>query len=205
MCNGIFTGDEFYSHQNEYEEMLASSPLDGFMAEGLWYDYSSMKWYSEQQWLNAVNFLVYVQYNFLKANQSRFFVPTCELQTSDGIKQLPSDSTAEQMATYAYTSTLLGAATNQNYLGITSDTDFANQVVQPLYNVSVGAPINEYYMIAGTHVYGRDFTNVKVLVNPTSQSFTVNLGKNYEMLSGQIVSSFNVGPHTGVLLKGIRK
>jgi hypothetical protein len=96
---------------------------------------------------------------------------------------------------------LLGAKTNQNYLGLLADSTFNTQVMQPLYDAGIGTPTNDYYIISGTRVYSRDFTKAKVLVNPTDQPYSLTLTKDYTTLDGQIVSSINVEPHTGVILK----
>jgi hypothetical protein len=181
-------------------EILSSSPLDGNMGEGVWYEREA-QWMTEQQWLDAVNFQIWMEDNFLIGHPNRFNVACCQVADPSGVPfPLPSNATQEQMAIYAYTSTLLGVKTNQNYLALFGDSIFMAQVVQPL-RVDVGTPTNDYYLIAGTHVYSRDFTNVKVLVNPTAQSYTINLSGQYQTLGGQIVSSINVGSHTGILLK----
>jgi len=41
----------------------------------------------------------------------------------------------------------------------------------------------------------------KVLVNPTGEPFSVYLDGNYETLAGKTVSSLNMDPHTGLILK----
>lgn len=59
-------------------------------------------------------------------------------------------------------------------------------------------PINDYYLFGS--VYSRDFINGKVLVNPTSTSYTVSLEKNYRTLDGQTVSNITLEDHTGIIL-----
>jgi hypothetical protein len=203
LCNGIYDGQRFFWFQSAYEEIFSSSHLDGFMSEGGWYPVQDLGavWATEEQWLKELDFLVYVQDNFLKEHPNRFYVPMCLLRNTAGTPfPLPQGCTQEQMATYAYASTLLGAKTDQNYLGLLADSTFNTQVMQPLHNADIGSPTNDYYIISGTHIYARDFTKGKVLVNPTNQPYSLMLTKNYRTLGGQIVSSINVEAHTGVIL-----
>lgn len=151
--------------------------------------------------MNTLNLESYLQDNFLAGHANRFVVLVCEVGYQNGNPApLPTGCTREQMATYGYTSTLLGAKSNQNYLHIMAPSTFETQVMKPLEDVSVGTPINDYYMISGTHVYARDFSNVKVLVNPSTSSYIVSLGGNYKKLDGSIVSSITMNPHTGEIL-----
>jgi hypothetical protein len=203
LCNGIYNGDRFYQHQSNYMEYLTSSPLDGIMIEGGWYPYADQgaMWMSEQQWLNAVNLLAFLQNNFLAEHTNRFSVSICQLRNLDGTQiSFPAGCTEKQMATYCYTSTLLGIKNDQNYLGLFESSNWNVQYMQPLNNVFVGNPINDYYIIAGTHVYARDFSNGKVLVNPTTSSYTISLGGNYKNLDGSTVSSITMNAHSGEIL-----
>ena len=68
----------------------------------------------------------------------------------------------------------------------------------PVYDVSLGSPINDYYLLAS--VYSRDFEKGKVLVNPTTSSYTINLGNEYKTLDDQTVSSVTLDAHSGIIL-----
>lgn len=206
-CNGIFGGYRFYDHQNEYQEILSASPLDGFMSEGAWYpNYDNPQWMSEQTWQEAIEFLGYVQDSWLLDDSSRFYVPVCKLAKGNQVHtSLPSGCTIEQMATYAYSSTLLGVetatATQVYFSTFLSTSDLQSIGMKLLYDAPIGTPTNNYYKITGTSVYSRDFSNAKVLVNPTSSSFQIVLPSNtYETLEGSPVSTFTIPAHTGVIL-----
>jgi len=204
VANGIYDGRRFWRAYDEYLELLSNSPIDGVMSEGLWYQYEG-NWMSEEEWLNSLNFLVFVQDNFLEQKPERIFLPVCKLQkeTGDPVGDpypLPPNCSKEQMATYAFASTLLGIKTNQNYLSLLSDVNFAAQVIQPLHDIDVGAPLNDRYLVNGTHVYARDFRNVKVLVNPTSNSYFINLQGIFKTLDGELVSEITIENHTGIIL-----
>lgn len=191
-CNGIMEGYRFWRRYNEYMEFLNNSPMDGFGSEFLW---QNGAWMSEAEWLDSLNFLVFVQDNFLKQNVNKMYGAACILD------QLPTDCTKEQMLAYAFASTLLGIKTNRNYLALyTADVSFTTQVIQPLFDISIGAPINDYYVIPNSHVYARDFSNAKVLVNPTSNPYVINLQGTFRTLVGDLISEITMGSHTGIML-----
>ena len=54
--------------------------------------------------------------------------------------------------------------------------------IQNLFKTDLGVPKGNYYVIEGTHVYERDFSKVKVLVNPTNDNYTVYLDEDYKIL-----------------------
>jgi len=200
VCNGIYEGHRFWQRYDEYMEFFSNSPLDGIMSEGLWYQYKG-DWMSETRWLESLDFLVFVQDSFLRGRPERVFVPVYKQQSIPGEPYpLPSGCTKEQMVTYAFASTLLGVKNSQNYLGVFADVDFTTQAVQPLYDVDVGTPVNDYYIIEGTHVYARDFSNVKVLVNPTSNSYAIHLQGTFKTLDGEIITEITVEDHAGLIL-----
>jgi hypothetical protein len=64
----------------------------------------------------------------------------------------------------------------------------------------IGSPTESYHIISGTHVYEREFTTSKVLVNPTYSSYNINLGGTYKTINGNTVSTITVPPHTGMIL-----
>jgi hypothetical protein len=208
-CNGIWSGYRFYDHQSAYQEILSASPLDGFMSESLWHPYvssSSVIWMSETQWQQAVNFLIWVQDNWLSGHSNRFYVPVVKLAYGNQAHTaLPSGATMQQMVVYAYTSTLLGAesatAAQIYFSTFLSTSDLQTIGMEQLYDAPIGTPTNNYYMVAGTHIYSRDFSNGKVLVNPTDSSFQIVLPSNtYETLDGLPVNTLTVQPHSGVIL-----
>jgi len=192
LCNGIMEGYRFWRRYKDYMEFLNGSPMDGFGSEFLWHN---GVWMSEAEWLDSLNFLIFVQDNFLKQNLNRIFGAAVMLD------QLPNNSTKEQMLTYAFASTLLGIKTNQNFLALsTADMSFTSQVIQPLFDIDIGAPINDYYVVAGTHVYARDFSNVKVLVNPTDMPYSIDLQNTFRTADGGMISRITIDDHTGVVL-----
>jgi len=128
----------------------------------------------------------------------KIFVPNGRC-VGDAYIPLPSGATTEQMGTFVFSSLLLGINSSQNYLSL-QGAMLLNET-QNLFEIYLGVPKGDYYIIEGTHVYARDFTKAKVLVNPTGEPFSVYLDGNYETLAGKTVSSLNMDPHTGLILK----
>jgi len=203
VVNGIYQGTRFSTRREGYLEVLSNSPIDGITFEGMWYQYEGV-WPTEQEWLNSLSMLIWFQDNFLKSDPNRLVLPMCKMERMDGVQYtFPADSTQEQMATYAFASTLLGIKTSQTYLSLHSNVSFATQKTKPLFDIGTGTPLSDYYMIEDTHVYARDFSNAKVLVNPTDSAYTVTLDGSYKTLSGEMVTAITMTNHTGEILLGL--
>lgn len=80
ICNGVFDGKRFYSHFDDYTEVISNSPLDGVMSEGMW-----QTWPSEQPWIESLKFFSWMEDNFLKKNANRYFIPVINENLSKGI------------------------------------------------------------------------------------------------------------------------
>jgi hypothetical protein len=195
VCNGIWEGYRFWERYDAYMNVLSNSPPDGLMSEALWHEYDGT-WWSEAEWLKSLDFFVFIQDNYTSKNPERVFIPACNLGAL-----LPADCSREQMLLYGFASTLLGIKNSQNYLYMKAEPNFTAQMIQPLFDLDVGSPVNNYFVVAGTHVYARDFSNAKVLVNPTSNSYVVNLNGSFSTLEGTIITEITMGAHTGVILK----
>ena len=113
--------------------------------------------------------------------------------------KLPTGVTREQFVTYVFASRLLAAERAGNCINF---GHYIEEYPQSLFKISLGSPLGDYYVVNGTHVYARDFSSAKVLVNPTYSSYTVNLDGNYETINGTPVpSQITVDPHNGIILK----
>jgi putative glycosyl hydrolase-like family 15 (GHL15) protein len=69
----------------------------------------------------------------------------------------------------------------------------------PLYHLDLGAASAPYAKVSG--VYQRNFAKGKVLVNPTTSTFTVPLGGTYETVGGSTVTSVTLPPHTAEIVR----
>jgi len=201
MGNGITTGTKFFQDWRlpDYSALLINSQIDAIMCEA-WLLPSSapVDWRTESEWKDAVDFVVWLENNFISRGKLFYPVVRNPLDWNNQVL-LPPDCTQEQCVTFTFATLLLGASTSgAHYLNLGYyDSDY----VSSLFALDVGVPLNSYYVVSGTHVYARDFSNAMALVNPTSQSYTVSLGKNYETIDGTPVgSSIVVGAHTGAIL-----
>jgi hypothetical protein len=203
MPNGIWNGAAWWNNPSAdgYRYILSKVPrLNCLGSEGTFRAYDG-QWYSESNWKQSVDFVVWVQDNFLNGHSDRYFDAACTSVT------LPPGATVEQVIKYGYCSMLLGTkfSSPQNTIEFGfSESNLPNatllQLLQKIRSIDVGYPINDYYTIEGTHVYARDFSNAKVLVNPTDSSYSVSLGSSYKTLDGLTVSSVTMTSHTGAIL-----
>jgi hypothetical protein len=112
--------------------------------------------------------------------------------------QAELDKTHEMMM-YCFASYLLGIDGEKATFGFNNIYSKDGSCgYYPEFDVSLGSPINDYYLFDS--VYSRDFVNGKVLVNPTTSFYTISLGQNYKTLDGKTVSSITLDDHMGVIL-----
>jgi hypothetical protein len=62
----------------------------------------------------------------------------------------------------------------------------------------IGSPTSAYF--AASNGFERDFTTGKVLVNPSTSSWTVSLGGTYRDVAGHHMTTATLQPHTGLIL-----
>ena len=107
----------------------------------------------------------------------------------------------KQLLGFCFGSYLLGASgENSGFnFGTYWNTD-GSHGYYPIFDDAkqLGNPVNDYYQFGS--VYARDFDNGKVLVNPSSSTYTVSLGGSYKTLDGKTVSSITMSGHTGEIL-----
>jgi hypothetical protein len=173
---------------------LLNSSIDGVLSEGWISDYTESTWYDETEWKKSIDMAVWVNDNFL-SRDNKFFIALCA-NVAEGT--IPEGATAEQYALFGYASLLLAISNNGNVINY--GTYLFNDYVQSLFRTKVGTPINAYSVIPNTHVYARDFTDAKVLVNPTNIAYAVNLNGEYLSNNGT-VSSLTIQPNSGIILK----
>ena len=201
--NSAYDSYAFYNPERRQGilNLMANSKIDGVHSEAWLSAWSQSNWYSETEWLNAVNMAVEINNNFLSKG-NKIFVTTSEnagLWIPPGQVVLPAGVTDRQYYLYVYASMLLAASYSGNYmnLGYYTPQDYP----QSLFAIDIGSPTGVYRMISGTYVYERDFSNGKVYVNPTSNSYQVVFSGSYLDSNGNSVSSpLTIQPHTGVIL-----
>ena len=122
-------------------------------------------------------------------------------QSGTIIPENPTESDLDKvrdMTIYCLSSYLLGVSGGNATFGFSNNYSIDGYVYYPEFDVSLGSPVNEYYLIGS--VYARDFADGKVLVNPTSLSSVVYLDGEYKTLDGQIVLNVILDAHSGTIL-----
>ena len=109
---------------------------------------------------------------------------------------MPEDT--EKNMLYALCCFLLGVNGPNAYFSWRNVWSEPSHGYRPEFDVSLGSPANEYYLIGS--VYARDFEKGKVLVNPTRSSYTFSLEENYKTLGGQVVSNVTLAANTAIIL-----
>lgn len=200
VANGIFDGDRWQTRKDGYTYILNNTDISGVMGEAWWWHYSSAAWMSESSWKNSLDSLVEYETSYVKNNASKMFVPAC-LVDLDGNNPMPPGTSYTQMSRYGFASTLLGIQSSQDYLAMTNNGARLSEFYSNLFSINVGYPTGNYSLISGTHVYQRNYTNIKVLVNPTGTAYDVTLSGTYRNLNGQNVTrSITMPAHTGEIL-----
>jgi hypothetical protein len=119
----------------------------------------------------------------------------------------PNATTQSQIATtakYCYAAFLCALNGTQPYFSFTAQSiggytnDDGSYGYYSIMDTNIGQPIGAYY--ASQNVYIRNFTSGKVLLSPSANSYTINLGGNYQFLNGTVVSSVVLAPYSGEIL-----
>ncbi len=182
--NGLNSGEAYFGPARTSRLALAT---DGSEAEGfLRFDSTPIdKFRAEDLWKKDVEMLVDA------ARTNRVVLALTKVWVT---------STPEQSARwrrYAYSSFLLG--TNGAHFFSFSDTEPGKGPgPDPIETMQLGRAKSAYMKIDG--VYRRDFERGVVLVNPSTESVTVELEKAMRTLDGQLVASVTLGPHSGEIL-----
>jgi hypothetical protein len=200
--NGVYYGEKFFGSSNQYyRDLLTQSQIDGIESEAWIMSLDPIGWYSESKWKASIDFAVWLENNFLNKSGTKSFLPVAQNivpYERPGVA-LPNDTTSEQYVDYVFSSLLLAVSSNKTYLNFGYAVDNHTQSV---FDINVGEPLGSYYMISGSHVYTRDYSKAKVLVNPTDTTYAVNLNGNYKNLDGSPATSpLTVSPHAGIVLE----
>lgn len=101
---------------------------------------------------------------------------------------------------YCYAAFLCAINGSQTYLSFNNwQSPDGSQGYYPIMNtIAIGNAEGSYYY--NQNVFMRDFTGGKVLFNPSGNSYNVNLGGNYHLLNGTIVSNIVLDPWNGEIL-----
>jgi hypothetical protein len=73
----------------------------------------------------------------------------------------------------------------------------AQDPYSPSWTADVGSPVGPRFQVGSA--WRRNFTGGTVVVNPTTSTLTVDLGRSYTTLGGSTTSSVTLGPTTGAM------
>jgi hypothetical protein len=109
----------------------------------------------------------------------------------------------EAWRAYALASFLIGNSGHSWFEFTSGLTTLPWADLSPLYDLPIGTAVETYahasdYSQGG--VYQRDFSNGKVLVNPSTATVTVPLGGAYHTPAGASLTSITLGPNGAALL-----
>jgi hypothetical protein len=106
----------------------------------------------------------------------------------------------DNMSNCCYASFLIGLNGSQTSYGWSQNPtgSYNTLTYPPIMDTNIGSPTDQYY--SSQNVYMRDFTSGKVLFNPSSNSYTINLGGTFTLLNGTSVTSVSLAPYTGEIL-----
>lgn len=171
-ANGIYDGKRFFGSRHEnFKALLSVGALDGIMSEGL---FTSSGFYSVAKWEESVNFVQWLQDNWLSKGKSKILLDNVEFgQEPFTYAGKSSGMTWQQLSTFNYASLMLGIKaeySKQNYLGICGG--WFEPWAQELYSLDLGLPLSDYYQIDG--VYIREFEKGTIYVNPTSSTLVTD-------------------------------
>ena len=144
-------------------------------------------WRNEVEWMNQISYLEYT------GNQDKLFYAY-----STG-RWLNKEDLLYNLASY-----LMGknggrdvfhnAAGGCNYEKIREDYD----VFKDFYNAPIGIPLGRRYNSQG--VWQRDYSNGRVLVNPSSRKYFVVLDKKYKTIENTTLTNITLDGHEGMIL-----
>jgi hypothetical protein len=193
LCNGIWNGYNFYNNRAEFEEFLSQANFDIVFMEGVFTNMKGVPW-RESIWGQSVETLIWLQESWLDDPDKYLVIWS---QARAGINETAD---RDRTAKFIFASALMGISKDgQNYVSPHGHMEPAK--IQALYDIDLGVPLGDYHVIQGTNVYERDFSKVRVLVSPTMQNYTIDLGGSYETIDGNTVSGdFTIYGHTGEIL-----
>ena len=212
-ANGIQNGGYFFdSSQTSYwTQAFSNANLDGIMSEGLFSNppyTSNPNWVSESYWLNSINYLVWLQNNWMTSGNKYEITIAEDAQTDQaGLPSfLPSGATPQQYMTFCFASELLTVQHNYSCMDAAAYTFNSDGFYQSLFSKnitnSLGTPSGAYSITSGTHLYARQFSSGMVIVNPTGTAYSMTIGTGYKnaITGSTAASSITVQGNTAVIL-----
>ena len=180
--NNMSLDKKFIANSEEYDinSYLTQTNIDGKMAEG---------YASKNDIMASINGLARDSALGNRNCRNLCFFPV----------SAPTASTPT--ADYSYVATLLGMNGTNCYFGYNAAYYYGYDGgvdYMPVLVTNLGSPSGSYYQNQG--VYMRNFTGGIVLFNPSNNSYSINLGNNYQLTNGTKVSNMILGSWSGEIL-----
>jgi hypothetical protein len=191
LANGLVDGPGYANPTGPTERLLdgcTGGMMEAFMRASNW---RTSYYKGETAWRQDVDALADA------ANRSQGSIVLA-------VTKVWSSATGAQISAwhrYALGSFLLGYKPGHAYFTFRSDHDLTKP--SPWWDVNLGTPSSGYFRTS-TGLYVRNFTNGKVVVNPTNSSHSLKLEARYVDLLGVTRtsgSSLGLGAHTAQILK----
>ncbi len=160
--------------------------IDGVLDEGGFTKYSQ-GYLTDEKWVQHVKFIQAVQ-----AMHKPFYI----------VNQFPPPSVTTDEIQWALSSYLMSKE-NLSAVFISSRQAYGGDTRYDEYNAPIGKPINEMYL--DQHVYWRDYSNGRVVVNPSAtDTYTVSMnvpsGHFVDLYGNHIGQTITLPPHSGIVL-----
>jgi len=180
MCGSGETGG--WAHFADYQDLY--NTLDGAMIECSIFAYWG-GFRSEEQWKQDIDFIKW---------------HTSQRKMTLLWSYVGNTGDAESLTEYCYCSYLLGIESFNDSFTYTDPT-METKYIESFLNITFGTPLGDYnWCLNATHIYERDFTRTKILVNPTDSDYVVSLDRYYKTRDGQTLSQITLKGHTGIVL-----
>jgi hypothetical protein len=181
--NGLVMGASYFASDTPTSQLFGSG-MEGGMPEawmrGAWQRADS--WRNEATWKKDVDMLVDAG---SRGNS---------VLTITKVWATATQAQKDQWYEFSLASFLLGND-GHSYFGFSSSAPGGTTADHPQVHTDLGSPLGAYAKVAG--VYQREFSAGKVLVNPTTSTYTVSLGGLFFDENGQAVTSITLPAHTG--------
>ncbi|MGZ3627508.1 MAG: putative glycoside hydrolase [Ktedonobacteraceae bacterium] len=160
--------------------------IDGVLDEGGFTQYSQ-GYLTDEKWVQHIKFIQTVQ-----AMNKPFYI----------VNQFPPPSVSTGEIQWALSSYLMSKE-NLSAVFISLRQAYGGDTRYAEYNAPIGKPINEMYL--AQNVFWRDYSNGRVVVNPSSVStYTVSLnvpsGHFVDLYGDHIGQRITLPPHSGIVL-----
>ncbi len=116
-----------------------------------------------------------------------------------GILDGATDSQIKSTQKYCFSMFLLEANSN-SYFYFKPGMRYRGVTYFPEWDVDLGTAIGNYRARVGTPLYEREYSKGLVLINPSSESFHINLDGKYKDLDGLLTDKISLGGHEGEIL-----